>query len=368
MHPFYSKGRTTWLLMTLMFVPTCINLYHTTRIFSPIQLECLNSPSVVELQGNDSASTLYGRTSKIINEGGLTRISNSSSSSPLPSSKEPYPSLLPKHLISVFGLESSGTTFVASTLVQATAPGSEVSGYFSKFTSTEINDEGYQIQHISLPHGYISSHHAEFHQQFLTLPVVEVQLPEYCIKSRIHQLRQDDGIPSKAPQPCQKAYGFDYLPLYPRRYFVNITSHVQFYQERGVDVSVVIVVRDKSLHFRGIYDAHCLNRTAAEEQFQLGRTLILEALNNPKIRPYIKLVSYETLMMLQRTYLLQLYQELGINSTYVPKFKDGNAKYIQTKISKNNETAPLKQSSHPNVKTALSWRKASKPRRIPTKK
>ena len=131
------------------------------------------------------------------------------------------------------------------------------------------------------------------------------------------------------PKACRQALGMDDLELYPHRYFVNITSQVLFYKELGVDISIVVVVRDTSMHFQGILETHNSNETAALEQFRLGHSLIDEALNHPQIRPHVTLISYETLMMLQGTYLLQLYDELGINSTFAPHFKDGNVKYLR---------------------------------------
>ena len=40
-------------------------------------------------------------------------------------------------------------------------------------------------------------------------------------------------------------------------------------------------------------------------------------------------VSYEALMALRESYLFDTYKMLGVNSTYIPEFKDGNAKYIK---------------------------------------
>ena len=39
-------------------------------------------------------------------------------------------------------------------------------------------------------------------------------------------------------------------------------------------------------------------------------------------------VSYEGMMEMQEAYLYQLYHQLGINSTYLPSFDDGNEKYV----------------------------------------
>ena len=38
--------------------------------------------------------------------------------------------------------------------------------------------------------------------------------------------------------------------------------------------------------------------------------------------------SYEGMMEMQEVYLYELYHQLGINSTYVPSFQDGNKKYV----------------------------------------
>lgn len=42
----------------------------------------------------------------------------------------------------------------------------------------------------------------------------------------------------------------------------------------------------------------------------------------------VVVVSYESLMKLKGVYIQLLYKALGIESNYVPEFRDGNEKYI----------------------------------------
>ena len=42
------------------------------------------------------------------------------------------------------------------------------------------------------------------------------------------------------------------------------------------------------------------------------------------------LLSYETLISLGDTYIQMLYETLGIQSDYLPEFRDGNLKYVES--------------------------------------
>ena len=322
-------------------------------------------------------------------------------------------------LITVVGLESSGTTFVATTIAKALGyTKSHAKDLFQnsltlemptlpqRTTSNSIGEEDNAInsgrktwvQHVSLPSGYYTENHAGFHRRFELPPTVQVVVPDECrIPARYpyqSQQRQrqnplwssatatqtaSSGARKRPTYPktvCRDVLNMESMMEYPRRFFLNLTSHIQWYQNiqtRGndisnqVDVTVVIVVRDKSLHFRGILKTHCPNETAANGQYEYGRYLIQEAMLQYKQRQQqqiqqqqvghddarssssnnyaeLILVSYETLMTLQDTYLIDLYEQLGItpnvvdgknndvNSNslhyYIPRFVDGNAKYV----------------------------------------
>ena len=89
----------------------------------------------------------------------------------------------------------------------------------------------------------------------------------------------------------------------------------------------------------------CNNRNSAMGEQDHGNHLIAEALqtaaqgmkkqeHHAAHTAKIVLISYESLMAYQEVYLLRIYKELGINSTFVPMLQDGNAHYIQKEILK----------------------------------
>ena len=136
----------------------------------------------------------------------------------------------------------------------------------------------------------------------------------------------------------------DGYALYPRRFFVNITSHLEWYLARGVDVTAVLSVRDKSISRAGKHRMHCPNEDVGLLDEKRAIAIMTEALNKygkhgrfdeSRIsherlnQERVMAVSYETLMGLKQPYLFDVYKSLGINSTYVPEFKDGNEKYVQ---------------------------------------
>ena len=302
-------------------------------------------------------------------------------------------------LVTVVGLESSGTTFVATTIAKALGYTKTNSKdlFHNMLTieipSTSANDDFTTttpprtttwVQHVSLPSGFFREHQEGFERRFELPPTVPVIVPDECKIPGRYPYQPLQAVEVRSPQnivasgsrnvrssssgnrmkrpaytkTCREVLHMDYLMEYPKRYFVNLTSHVRWYQDRHVDATVVVVVRDQSLHFRGILKTHCTNATAAQEQFLHGRYLIEEAMTQlqqphrqrPIRDPYhqtneqgevelqqftnydhneLIVVSYETLMTLQEAYLFDLYEQLGmLDATYIPEFVDGNAKYV----------------------------------------
>ncbi|KAL7477113.1 hypothetical protein ACHAW6_002926 [Cyclotella cf. meneghiniana] len=302
----------------------------------------------------------------------------------------PKQKLLPKRLITIFGAESSGTTFLSTALGVATgafaAEGKwqpvplTLNWKFEKGVDRRVmSDDGeWEIQHISLPWGWNCAAHE-------TVDIVEALIPEECSRSEYYPqytLRKGDGIlfknkgiPPIIPPPiipdftleekrildlcrnevhitknnltwsCGAKCGsgaYDGFALYPKRFSVNISSHIDWYLSRGVDVTAILSVRDRNIHMKG-KKIHCRNEALREKEEELALQLMDEALNRygkrgsngDKERAIV--VSYEGLMVIQEAYLFELYQQLGINSTYTPVFSDGNAKYVtkQNAVRKN---------------------------------
>lgn len=237
----------------------------------------------------------------------------------LPPTRIHRDNILPDFLIAVVGLESSGTTFVADTLANA------LGAYAKEGPETVNRDGSVRVQHLSLPSGYFRPNTTQFPHRFEPLDILPKYIPRRCIvnpnlPSRIVQRRP----PRTSPPECE-AFG-PTLVQTPQRYFVNITSHIQWYRDQGVDARAVIVVRDPALHFHGILDLHNKNETSVYEQYKTGQALLKDAVKHTQ--PV--LVSYETLMTLKKDYLMGIYKQLGIDSQFVPSFKNGNIKYVPT--------------------------------------
>ena len=139
-----------------------VRLYHG---FQPYRIT--NNDMV--LKGNDNRSLTTSNSmvdaSKINNARGWKLVSRGIAD------KKKASEILPNRLISVFGLESSGTTFVATTLARAmgkTDPGSVVLRWSS-------NDLQTQVHHISEPWGFFRQG-----EKNRLPPVVDVLLPEEC--------------------------------------------------------------------------------------------------------------------------------------------------------------------------------------------
>lgn len=139
--------------------------------------------------------------------------------------------------------------------------------------------------------------------------------------------------------PMCKQLGLTKPFQYPKRFFLNITSHVQWWAAQGVETVAVIVVRDKTISLKSRSKAHCKNPTLAKKEEDMGSKIITQAIQSLPLsrtdpnasQPLgrILLVSYETLVKLKQPYLNLIYQQLGLKaSSYVPSIVDGNANYV----------------------------------------
>ena len=226
--------------------------------------------------------------------------------------------VLPRRVITIFGLESSGTTFLYQTLSKALNATVVIPDL-----SARAGDD-VEIQHISQPWGLFGTKTGDY-------STIDLVPPLGCASF----YDRDDVVLSDR---CQEETGLNPEHEYPLRFFVNITSHVEWYRSRGVDCTAIIMTRDYSTHLDG-KKKHMLwpifwNRVAAAED-RYGKQLMVEAMNvldgsvSPGGLAELVMVSYETLMFLRQDYLFKVYQQLGIDSGYVPTFRDGNAKYVR---------------------------------------
>jgi hypothetical protein len=227
-------------------------------------------------------------------------------------------SMLPETLYVIYGLESSGTTFMASTVSMALGIERRL-----RPDTVESNDKKIHIQHISLPLGGVGKDNWGFSE---TPGIVPVYYPTGC---RVPPFKTDPPGYANVTAACRTIMG-EKVMTSPHRYFVNITSHVQWYREWGVDVHPIMVVRDPSFHFYGVTNGHCRNESAAYAQYEMGRDILVHSMQ--AVKPTI--VSYEMLMTIQGEYLIKIYNQTNIQSSYIPKFKNGNLKHL------SNETRP----------------------------
>ncbi|KAL7522582.1 hypothetical protein ACHAWX_007288 [Stephanocyclus meneghinianus] len=347
-----------------------------------------------------------------------------------PRPKSPPPpkqTLLPKHVITIFGPESSGTTFLSTALGVATGaftpegkwsytPGTQWtipndSHQFVDKTRWVLektlgrramsSDGMWEIQHLSLPWGW-------FCEDNEVTQIVEALVPEECwryetdshlspksaesvwygaakrkkkklpfyanpdnfesvekipqrqpeeekyiemCRNEVHisERNQDDSSEWTCGAKCGTGV-YDGFALYPKRFSVNISSHIEWYLSRGVDVTAILSVRDRTISTKGKYQDHC-KLSVGQIEDNVALQLMTEALetygkrgsNGAKER--VLVVSYEGLMGFKQAHLFDLYHRLGINSTYIPEFKDGNAKYVTPyKKKRNPETRDLGKS------------------------
>eukprot|EP00816_Leptocylindrus_hargravesii_P012282 CAMPEP_0196807376 /NCGR_PEP_ID=MMETSP1362-20130617/7356_1 /TAXON_ID=163516 /ORGANISM="Leptocylindrus danicus, Strain CCMP1856" /LENGTH=335 /DNA_ID=CAMNT_0042181277 /DNA_START=233 /DNA_END=1240 /DNA_ORIENTATION=+ len=261
--------------------------------------------------------------------------------------------ILPKRLISIFGLESSGTRYLTETIAKATgASENRVGLNFDGRKDGFKGSRGVEVQHWSLPYGSTCgdrfyTHARVMNEDFLlNYATVSTIPPRECgvtdTNGAVHGLLWDEvtwhNSSRVLPQYCRDA-GLEVFTTTPARFFVNITSHIQWHLDRGVQATALIIARDKNIERMSKIGGHCNNEIVAELEDMHGTRIMLEALDKLETEgdmPSVVLVSYELLNLLGEPYMLSIYKKLGIESTFVAPLKDGNTRYINNSGSHAN--------------------------------
>ena len=193
-------------------------------------------------------------------------------------SSTPQFSILPKRVYTVIGLESSGTHFVSEMIRGALAISKTRSGSheYGKQDAERENDET-QVQHFSLPWGRACHYIPD-------LPIVDVVFPAQCSrKSKKETWTQCLAMKNDV---LDKNIDIDYERnrlRYPKRYFLNITSHKDWYDLHGVETWFIIVVRDTTISSSARLSVHCKDELLRDKEDEVGKTIIKEV-----IRKYIQ--------------------------------------------------------------------------------
>jgi hypothetical protein len=319
------------------------------------------------------------------------------STSPITTAIRRNSNILPKTLYLIFGLESSGTTFVAKTISTVVlSNGINYNKIKGDHDVWEDYSQSIFIQHISLPiggfGGNIRNRNIPGTQERMqkNLETIDVFLPKKCKKS-LDGICSDDSLlllnnnsnnnntdtdtttatntntntnTNTSTSSATNKKKLKIKSLYTR-YFVNITNHIRWYENRGVIVKPIVVIRDEFFHSQTTIKKHCWYIDACKIQYNIGRQIIKETIhnfnsnnndnnnnNNKRLQSEsskILIVSYETLMILQETYLIDyIYKSLNINSTYVPEFIDGNLKHAKNILQSQSQLqSQSSQSSEP---------------------
>jgi len=233
--------------------------------------------------------------------------------------------------VSVFGLEKSGTTWTFHTICKAF--GIPVNKDLSFRCTSE--DGSLVVQHISQPWGFFpggkvnqacASKNIEKTERDLFAVVPSECLNHFIIGKAV----------KKKPDECKEEAGLNEIVKVAPRFFVNITSHVNWYLDHGVDTTAVILMRDNNIVHISKTNEICQNGTAAREENDHANEITRHAIQSLPPNRAI-LVSFEGLVSLQMPYLKEhVYKPLGIigddDAVYVPEFKDANKKYINTDL------------------------------------
>ena len=251
------------------------------------------------------------------------------SSSGISIDAETNSTLFPNRLISVFGLEKSGTTWTSLTIAKALGIVPETTRILTY--SAKSRDGTIQVQHTSKPWGKFPTQSVKLSCNPKNLNQTKTIFAAVPLKCAKHSMLAKKRANAILPEECKRQAHLDDFVQISSRFFVNITSHIQWYLEHGVDATAVILMRDNTIAHISKTNTICTNAEVSRQQNEYANDITRQAIQQlPPSR--IVLVSFEGLVSLGMPYLLDVYRRLDINSAYMPDFKDANKKYIRTEL------------------------------------
>jgi len=238
--------------------------------------------------------------------------------------------LFPKRLISVFGLEKSGTTWMSLTIAKALGIVPETQRYFAY--SKHSADKNFEVQHISQPWGSFPNQPVKWSCHARNLNRTKTAFAAVPLACANHSRLAKKSEHSVFPEVCKSEAHLDDFVQVSSRFFVNITSHIQWYLEHGVDATAVILMRDNSIAHISKTNSICSDANVSQAQNEYANKITREAIEMlPPER--VVLVSFEGMVSLGMPYLQDVFRRLGIHSaTHVPDFRDANKKYINADL------------------------------------
>ena len=262
--------------------------------------------------------------------------------------------ILPKRLILVVGLESSGTKYLTKSIaIAAGAVNPDDPGDYHGRKDELKHSSGIEVQHISLPFSSKCTT-AEYSgrpvtKNFLmhsfTMQFIPPRECGFCgtKKGEHNRLWIPSNFDNEArvlPQGCRDA-GLNDFVRSPDRFFLNISSHIQWYLDHGVEATAVILDRDQTIQKTSKSMKHCSDAGMAEMENSVGERIILEAidkLDQQSEKPNLIMASYEMIVHLGNPYVLSIYKKLGIQSDIVEPIRDGNERYVKAVAVRSGKT------------------------------
>ncbi len=367
--PYGSRGNDRVIVSSYEALMTMKDGY-LFGLYKQLQINSTYVPSFVD--GNekyvtDANAANLGKKYTAASDNNGPRLNDLARSPMLPDGhQKSKASILPKKLIAVVGLEGSGLSFLSTTLRAA-----------STYDLTEV-------QHISLPQGRRTCEKSDSIN--INTNVVDALVPEDCFRYETQHFVENDelnGIDPLIATKCQEQLhissemnnikgqqwscggkcgnGLSGFALYPERYYVNVTSHIQWYLSRGVDIKVVLLLRDRTITKNEKIRSHCHIPEVAGAENDISMEIMREAYktygsgalhasahpdNDGDDDARVMVVSYEGLMQLKQLYLFQIYNSLGLKSTYVPDFVDENRKYVALNLQHQKHGSSLHKKGH----------------------
>ena len=201
----------------------------------------------------------------------------------------PNYSILPNRLLSVIGLESSGTQFVTKLIQDAVNSNSVyMEGHVPckplckdallcgganliarKHTCNQENEV--QVQHFSLPWVGICT-------ELTDPPVIDAVLPHQCTRNQNSSTEMEE-----CNSISKNAWGIKLNgkpKFYPGRYQLDIVASKNWYNVQGVDQVLVIVVREHNISYMNQTRRHLKDAMLTTKEEEVETEIILDTINN----------------------------------------------------------------------------------------
>ncbi|GAB5561333.1 MAG: hypothetical protein SynsKO_29800 [Synoicihabitans sp.] len=137
---------------------------------------------------------------------------------------------------------------------------------------------------------------------------------------------QYSGYGYNSEIPCENLVLHRSIPYQrPKRFQESLADEIATFSESYEQLNYILTTRDKNCSILSKIRRFGGSKKEAEQDYSIASPFFEKLVSDDDCFIW----SYETMLLLRKSYFYRMYRHFGIQSDFVPDLVDGNARYIK---------------------------------------